>query len=420
MGNAHPIFGGVGPIVFGIALLWADHLLASSHEEGAHDLVRRLLRILGWALIAVGVLGGFVLLAGLICLPVALVVLPMMIMRKYRTNRRALLVSLAAAAERLMPLGPVFEAFADEGHWFLSARARRAALLLRAGVSLPDAIDRCPGLLPRETVMTIHVGYRAGSLAQGLREAAAAQAWNEQLWHQLISRILYLSFLVLVAANILIFVMLKIVPSYRRILDDFGLKLPPSSQLIITLSKAFAHYWWLFSPLFVLVWFLALYVILRYIGWVTWEPPILRRLTRRRHTALILRSLAMVAERQQPMPEGIASITLRYPANWVWRLLHQVQAEVAAGRPWSESLAAQGLISLADQAVLEAAQRVGNLAWALREMAASNVRRLHYRLNLAVQLLFPAAVLAFGLAEAIFVFGCFMPLIVLIQSLTGC
>jgi hypothetical protein len=51
-------------------------------------------------------------------------------------------------------------------------------------------------------------------------------------------------------------------------------------------------------------------------------------------------------------------------------------------------------------------------------MAASNVRRLVHRLNLAVQLLFPAAILAFGLAEAVFVLGCFIPLIALIQALT--
>ena len=418
MGSIPPIFGGIGPIVFGIALLCADRLLAPPDEDKIHDLMRRTLTILGWVLIAVGVFGGFLLLAGFISVPVAIVVIPMMMMRKYRANRRALLCSLAVAAERLMPLAPVLEAFADERHWWLSVRARRAALLLRAGMSLPEAIDRCPGLLPREAVMTIHVGYRAGCLAQALREAVAAQASNEGLWHQLVSRILYLGFLVLFAAQILIFVMLKIVPQYKKIFDDFGTRLPPISEWMITLSRALADYWPHVFLLLLLLWILALYAILRYIGWMTWEPPILRRLTRRFHTEAILRSLAMVAERQQPMPEGIAAITQRYPANWIWRRLCRVQAEVTAGRPWCESLAAHGLISQADQAVLEAAQRVGNLAWALREMAASNVRRLVHRLNLAVQLLFPAAILAFGLAEAVFVLGCFIPLIALIQALT--
>ncbi len=318
-----------------------------------------------------------------------------------------------------MPLSPVLDAFADERRWWLSARARHMANLLRGGMTLPEAIDRCPGLLPREAAMTIRVGYQAGALPQALHEAAGSQVSHDGLWHQLIGRIMYLVFLVFFASQILVFVMLKIVPQFKKIFDDFGVQLPSITTLMIAASNAFAAYWWIFGLPLLLLWLLVLHAILRYIGWIAWDPPILRRLTRRFHTQAVLRTLAVVAERQQPMPEGIAAMAQRYPAGWIRRRLRQVQADVEAGRCWSESMAARGLISQADRAVLDAAQRVGNLAWALREMAASNMRRLVYRLNVAVQLLFPAAIVAFGLLEAVFVFGCFMPLVALIQTLTG-
>jgi len=61
--------------------------------------------------------------------------------------------------------------------------------------------------------------------------------------------------------------------------------------------------------------------------------------------------------------------------------LRKVLREVEAGADPLVRLAARGLLGRADLAVLQAAQRLGNLAWALREMADSNRRRLVQRLE---------------------------------------
>ena len=67
--------------------------------------------------------------------------------------------------------------------------------------------------------------------------------------------------------------------------------------------------------------------------------------------------------------------------------------------------------------MLQAAQRVGNLPWALTEMADSVRRRLAYRVQAAVQLLFPPIVILMGLAVTFIVVALFLPLIALIQRL---
>jgi type II secretory pathway component PulF len=75
------------------------------------------------------------------------------------------------------------------------------------------------------------------------------------------------------------------------------------------------------------------------------------------------------------------------------------------------------VIGRAEMAVLGAAQRVGNLPWALAEMADSSRRRLGYRLHGLTHLLFPAVVLSFGLLVLFVVVGFFMPLVLLIEKL---
>jgi type II secretory pathway component PulF len=92
-------------------------------------------------------------------------------------------------------------------------------------------------------------------------------------------------------------------------------------------------------------------------------------------------------------------------------------AKVEAGADWCQSLQHLGFIGRADAAVLAAAQRVGNLDWALEEMAASTLRRQALRIQVLLQLLFPAALLMVALVVFVFVCGLFLPLVTLIEGL---
>ena len=70
-----------------------------------------------------------------------------------------------------------------------------------------------------------------------------------------------------------------------------------------------------------------------------------------------------------------------------------------------------------DAAVLASAQRVGNLDWALRELAESSDRRLGYRLQFWLQLIFPLIVLAVGALVFLLAVAYFLPLVTLITKL---
>src|SRR5205814_5216910 len=92
--------------------------------------------------------------------------------------------------------------------------------------------------------------------------------------------------------------------------------------------------------------------------------------------------------------------------------------KVAAGMDWLETLRDARLISRTDAALLSAAARVGNLDWALEEIAESAMRRQVYWLQSALQVLFPMTLLALGGVVCFFVVGLFLPLISLIQGLS--
>src|SRR5262249_28329594 len=142
------------------------------------------------------------------------------------------------------------------------------------------------------------------------------------------------------------------------------------------------------------------------------------RLFRRYDGALVMRGLALTIQRGLPLPAGLRLIADNYPLSIIGQKVNAVAQDAEQGRPWCTSLLRTGLISSADAAVLVAAERVGNLPWALEEMADSAIRRQAYRFHAAVNIFYPLFLLAFGFVVFFIVCGLFVPIISLIQGLT--
>src|SRR5262249_27298936 len=135
---------------------------------------------------------------------------------------------------------------------------------------------------------------------------------------------------------------------------------------------------------------------LYYVGWMPRDLPLVWRLFRRYDGALVMRGLALAVRRGMPLPEAIRMIGEGYPIRIVGTRLRLAADGVAAGMDWLDALREVRLISRTDAALLAAAARVGNLDWALEEIAEASMRRQVYWLQSILQVLFPITLLALG------------------------
>jgi type II secretory pathway component PulF len=374
-------------------------------------------------LFAVAVVAAVIVIPCLIVLgPIwAIIVIAVLLLagRRWMVARQyAFLRALAAATERQMPLAPVVEAFAGDQNGSWSRRARYVAHLLRAGVPLPEALQRTPGVVPAASVPLARIGQDTGRLTEALRQASSTENFYSPVWHSIVARLLYLWMLPFFFFCIVAFLFLKIVPAFVKIFQDFDVALPRLTVGVISAANLACNFWYLLAPLVVLGFFLTCYAVLRYTGWIDWDPPGIRWLARRFDTATILDALALVAQAGRPLPEGIGVLASIYPKAWIRRRLQRVGEDITGGIDWRQSLLDRRLINRADLAVLQSAGRVGNLPWALRELADSSRRRLAYRLHALVQVLFPLCVAVIGLVVLFVVAGLFMPLVTLIRTLS--
>jgi type II secretory pathway component PulF len=194
--------------------------------------------------------------------------------------------------------------------------------------------------------------------------------------------------------------------------------LPRITVSIVEGSQAIIRYG---GPFLLLPFFevgLLIFIPVSFLAWGDYRVPLFDRLMRRRHTALILRSLSLFVEANKPLALGLSTLADHYPTYWVRSNLIRADKEVRQGVDWIEALWRHGLVRATDGEVLASAREAGNLAWALAELASTSERRFATRFQAFVQSFFPLVVITLGMVVFIVAAGLFVPLVQLIQRVT--
>jgi protein transport protein HofC len=247
--------------------------------------------------------------------------------------------------------------------------------------------------------------------------AASSRASQLPIWTSIASRFAYLLGVLLAIQTICGFLLYFILPKFEAIFKDFGVPLPSATVGLIQS----AHWLIRFAPVtgFIPPIELVLLIMLpfSFAGWVNYDVPIFDRLLRRRHTALILRSLSLVVDTGKPIEVGMTTLADHYPTWWVRRKLIKVDDGVQHGGGWIDELYHHGLIRDSEAEVLRSASAVGNLGWAMRELAETGERRLAFRFQAVIQTLFPLVILTLGAGILVLALAFFAPLVELIRRL---
>ncbi len=352
----------------------------------------------------------------IICLMAAVVVV--FIARRYfEAERRSLLWVLMAAAERGISLEAAAQAFGAERADAIGRRAQNLADYLEAGVPLGLALKRSGNPVPTAALLAADLGQQTGNLGLALRQVGPQIDEIESTFRDVVEEFFYFIFLILFGTGILTFVMLKIIPVFVRMFQDFGLTLPAVTRALIDSSHVVVMWWPLFLLLILLVLYAGISLLCRD-AYPLARLPLFSALYWRADRALVLRWLAIAVRRQRPLAEMVRLLAGYFPQARLRQRLERAAQRIEDGERWCESLGQVGLVRRSETALFQAAERAGNLAWALEEMADSSVRRATYRMRAALNVLFPATVLMFGGCVFFIALGLMLPLFSLIQVLT--
>lgn len=336
----------------------------------------------------------------------------------------AVVRALQASVERQVPAAPVLEALADE----LGRRRRRdlqrLSSELLAGVSVPEALDACPGLLPEEVLACLRAGYAAGKPEESFQEAIA---WllrqSDEVPRISPGVIAYFAGLLLIGSGVISFLMIWIVPKFKAIFADFDLELPLITETLLKLCDGTTQLWsLLMGPLLALIVLLilsggALYDFLRQ-GTFRTSRSWLASLFPRLNAPRLLRCVGLGVEAGLPLPVALHNVARDSHDLRFARQVSSVAGRVEDGEDFQWVLLTSRFITSRERHLLEAATSAGNLGWCLRQTATALERRTASRLRTVFQLARPVPFLVAGAIVAFVVLAFFLPLIEMINKLS--
>ncbi len=122
---------------------------------------------------------------------------------------------------------------------------------IEGGSTLSESMAKCPKVFNRLYVNMIKAGEAGGALEVILQRLADFLERSEMLKRKIKGAMIYPIVVVSVAVGILTFIMLKIVPVFAKMFDEFELDLPKATVLLVNMSEYIKKYWYvgLLAPL---------------------------------------------------------------------------------------------------------------------------------------------------------------------------
>ncbi|HZZ28315.1 MAG TPA: type II secretion system F family protein [Pirellulales bacterium] len=197
---------------------------------------------------------------------------------------------------------------------------------IEAGATLSEAMGKSPKAFDRLYVNMIKAGEAGGALEVILRRLAEFQERSQSLKRKVKGAMVYPIVVVTVAVLILVFIMIKIVPAFQKIFEDFKTTLPTPTILLIKISYATVHFWYLIPLIPVSVW-LTVKLIRKFsygrVGWdlFTLKAPVFGQLVEKNIMARTTRTLGTLVASGVPILEAM-NITRETAGNAMFERLY--------------------------------------------------------------------------------------------------
>ena len=112
---------------------------------------------------------------------------------------------------------------------------------VEAGESFSEALTRHPKAFNRLYVSMVAAGEKGGLLAEILSRLATYLENSERLRKKVKTALMYPSVVTVVAIVITVFLLVKVIPTFKDVYSGFGAKLPAPTQVLIDVSEIMQH-----------------------------------------------------------------------------------------------------------------------------------------------------------------------------------
>ncbi len=351
--------------------------------------------------------------------PAAPGVLPGLLNRLWRRQRRPSLTELANYAQQLtnllragMPLTLALNSMANLGSKGIPpAVSLQLKQDVMEGRSLSEAMARQPRVFSDLFVNMVRAGEQSGALREVLERLAQHYARFAEVRQKFISAMIYPAVVCTVGVIIVIFFMTVMLPKFLTIFEGLeGVELPAATKLLVALSHLFSRYWWTLPLGGLLAWGLfqrykATPAGARHLDRLLMNAPVLGRVVRLTLFSQFARTLSTLLQNGVPVLTALR-ITEQVIGNRVLReAIVATREAVTDGKSLAQPLARSQVFPQLMIDLVRIGEETGDVAGALRNVAETYENDLTVALRVLTNLIEPAMIIAMALGVGFLLFS---------------
>lgn len=221
--------------------------------------------------------------------------------------------------------------------------------------------------------------------------------------------------LLVISLKVVVVMLLVVLPRFTGLFDTLGADLPPTTQMLLTLSQALREYWWaallgVGAAVGGAVWFLRSPGGRRWTDGVLLALPVVGAFTRSLVTARVARTLGVLLESKVPLLEALA-LTKSAAGNTRYAdLLTKVEDQVTRGEPMSACFRGSPLIAPSIVEAVVTGEQAGQVGGVLLNLADFMDEDNEVVIKSMMSLLEPAILIVLGGVVGFVAISLFMPL----------
>jgi general secretion pathway protein F len=325
-----------------------------------------------------------------------------------------------------LPLDQGLAALAREmGGGRLRQATEEIAADLRAGHTLPQALERQSGRVPSFYAALVAAGVRSGRVGEVLATLTVYARTIAELRATIVGALCYPAIVVILSFGLFAFVACFILPQYEQILTEFGLKAPLATELVLALARRPVEFL-LVPPAIVLGILLLLYVSLRLSpgGRLLWARfvyalPLIGTLVRAARLAAFADLLGILIDNGLPLPEAYQLAGASSSDPLVASATPAVEAALREGQPLGSALRERHLLPELVVWMIGLGEQRGTLGPALHQAAEVYRRQVEMRAALLRTVLPPfVIILTAGVIVILFVLTVMLPMFTVLEGLS--
>jgi type IV pilus assembly protein PilC len=297
---------------------------------------------------------------------------------------------------------------------------------VEGGGTLSDAMAKYPKAFDKLYVNMINAGELGGVLDLILSRLADFMEKAAKLKKKVIGAMIYPGVVISIAVGIVSMIMIFVIPKFESIFTDFKLELPAPTQILLIISRWFAtQYGWAYilaAPF--VIWGSMKLISLseggRYaLDVVKLKIPILGGILGKTAIARFTRTLGTLISAGVPILDAL-NITRETCGNEVYsRALAKVHDAIREGESMADPLRATKVCDAIVVNMVDVGEETGDLDKMLMKIADNYDEEVDVLVGSLVSLLEPIMVVTLGGIVGLIVVALFLPLVKLIQSVSG-